>query len=342
LRQDGELLKSFLSLNSFKAISSIKYTDKMAAYSLSAVLSAVGEKKLKLDKKNIDEVLEAFDSNEIYVKRAAIFALIQELDGECREKIISKFRKIFDNSPSLIKESICASAGRMKKVPVDFLKDALEDDDALVQLQAAGALAGGADKSGLDILHAALFNDEKILRFKALDILGEVRSPFSESVLVKLFNDPSWRIRQGAAKVLGSLPGKAITPGLRELMSDSDARVRSAAAVALDNQGALGIHWRVIEDLKSNKAFERQIAAETLGKMKAYQAEPELCRLLSDKDISVCCAAAQALAQIGNKNPVVITALKKSMADSRFAAAYFSASALSDLTGRDIYSLLEQ
>jgi HEAT repeat protein len=147
-----------------------------------------------------------------------------------------------------------------------LLESALDDEDEIVRLQAAGFLAEGnrpsARVTGI-LIGGLIYKDQRAESGFALWNTGALASAVSHE---------NRRVRQGAAAFMKTfgIPGPAEAEALLRALTTRDPEMRALAASVFEHESSY-----------------------------AEQAEPVLATVLSDKRISVAIAAAKALAANG-------------------------------------------
>jgi HEAT repeat protein len=120
---------------------------------------------------------------------------------------------------------------------VGLLTDALDDADARVRREAAGALGRrrgeSSDGRATSALLSALEDDEPTVRERAVVALGSLRDTTAVPDLLPLLRDRDPEIREQAATALGRLRDPRSVGPLIDALRDRDAGVRQRAAWAL-------------------------------------------------------------------------------------------------------------
>ncbi len=176
----------------------------------------------------------------------------------------------------LVQEAALEALGRM-----DFEllpKTLLEDDDALLRIASAAALAQGNDPGALAQLIEALANDlSPEVKIAAAEALGELAGegaldPLVESLLSGTETDEEVRAAVASALADLELDG-ALPPLLQALAADQDPAVQAAAAKAL---GELGLDGATDGLLEGDESLVRAAAATALGEILNPEVLPEL------------------------------------------------------------------
>ena len=155
-----------------------------------------------------------------------------------------------------------------------------------------------------------------------IEQMGGVAVP----VLLGFLQHDNNRIRYKAIDALGSLkPTDAVRP-LLDALKDTDEYVRIYAIRALGNFDLLGneaIAEHLQPFLRDDDRQIRELAVETLGKLKAKQAVGELKRLLQEDRSDIRSKAATALGNIGEKTalPALRAALKDKLIEKEVILA---------------------
>ena len=157
--------------------------------------------------------------------------------------------------------------------------------------------------------------------------LGQAAVP----ALINALQNQDSAVRNGAAVALGKIGKDAneAVPALKKALDDQDFQVRSSAMQALGFIDRKAVVPFLIEELSSEKAWERYSATHalrTFGK-EAVSAVPALIKTIKeDKDSWVRTSATTALGSIGKDAHTAIPTLINSLQDSdekvRYGAAY--------------------
>ena len=200
----------------------------------------------------------------------------------------------------LVQEAALEALGRM-----DFEllpKTLLEDDDALLRIASAAALAQGNDPGALAQLIEALANDlSPEVKIAAAEALGELAGegaldPLVESLLSGTETDEEVRAAVASALADLELDG-ALPPLLQALAADQDPAVQAAAAKALGELGLDGATDGLVDALlEGDESLVRAAAATALGEILNPEVLPELQQAVDgDGSLEVMGAASAAL-----------------------------------------------
>jgi len=154
----------------------------------------------------------------------------------------------------------------------DYLIAALKNDDRWVRRAAAGALGKVGDTRAVEPLITALKDDDKDVRSAAVHALGELKDPRAIEPLIGAFGD-------------------------RENV------VREAAGATIVKIGSPAVEF-LITALKNDDSSVREMAVQTLGKLKDVRAVESLIATLRDESYSVSSEGVKALCNIGSVNAI--------------------------------------
>ena len=180
----------------------------------------------------------------------------------------------------LVQEAALEALGRM-----DFellARTLLEDEDALLRIASAAALAQGDDPAALAQLIEALANDlSPEVKIAAAEALGELAAegaldPLVESLLSG--TETNEEVLAAVASALADLElDGALPPLLQALAADQDPAVQAAAAKALGELGLDGATDGLVDALlEGDDSLVRAAAAEALGDIQNPGALPGL------------------------------------------------------------------
>jgi HEAT repeat protein len=199
-------------------------------------------------------------------------------------------------------------------------------------------------KRAVPELLAALQDPVKEVRVAAAGSLSCIRADPKEVVpaLRKALADREALVRRAANEALGELGAAArpAGPDLVRALQDRDLGVRLAAAGALRQidsgafvKSALPVLVAIIREDRSRNWAEgdnRGVAISLLGAAGPV-ALPTLCKLLRDRDLSVRCAAAGSLCELGPKAKPAVGALAAALRDSNYRVRGMAAWALGSI-----------
>jgi HEAT repeat protein len=261
----------------------------------------------------------------------AINRLIAELDGSsaCTRRVASKMlgnssipgarlSSLLSNASANVREAAALAAGNGDhKDVIPALQRALNDQSPAVVAMAAYALGELEDRASVNALINLLRSSDEHVRVSAIWALGQIEDARAVPGIVGALTDPNAAIRRMAADVLGefdddSRKAQAVAPLERALANDADARVRAEAA-------------------------------ESLGQISAPSSAAVLGRALSDSDIDVRRAAAEALSDLDDVRvapPGLVAALSATDPELRYRAAKAVTSIADPATTTALISIL--
>ena len=149
-------------------------------------------------------------------------------------------------------EAALALAGMGNSRAVEFLIEALSDEDRDVRKGAARTLGLIKDKKAVDHLIEALKDEDWYVRAEATEALGLIEDERAVKYLIEAFKNKGWVIREKTAEALVSIGTQAIEPLIKVLEDDDeDWYVRMEAAKALNEIGGIKVQKVLNVFLKS-------------------------------------------------------------------------------------------
>jgi HEAT repeat protein len=110
-------------------------------------------------------------------------------------------------------------------------------------------------------------------------------------------------LNAAAAAMLGARrQGVAAAGNIIQLLNNSDPEVRRGAIKNLVLVGGQMVVAAIVRRLNDPNLMVRVEACTALGMMRAHAAKSQLYDVLVDRNCEVCCAAAEALANMGDKH----------------------------------------
>ena len=244
------------------------------------------------------------------------------------------------------------------RIVVSLLIHALNDAEASIRAEAAGALGDLHDNKTVQALSRALNDRDETVQVAVVDSLRRLATEQALDVLCgKLFQDAGPVLRH-VAKALDSLGwrpqnnaqhvrylvatgeierlvffGSEAVQSLVNILRDETHVKRVAAAIALGEIRDSSASRPLQDQLKDDDVLVRAAAAYALSRMACRDAVPKLAPLLRDNDRHVRLAAVTALGSTENPDavPPLLTALKDSDWEIR-ATALESLGRLGDLS----------
>lgn len=256
-----------------------------------------------------------------------------------------------------------SALGRLgpKKVAIEALRVALDDEDRDVRSQAARALwqiqrqvdtkllltlfqgevwedLGPEAQAAVPGLLQALQSPDETIRLPATLALGHlgpsILAKDAVRALAARLKDNSNAVRRAAARALGKTRASAVEaiPALLEALHDPDPDTRVAAAMSLGEigQAARTAVPHLVRAIKEGEVSLRRTAVYALGLIgpAAKASVPDLIEALKDKDEHTRNCAAEALGRIGPTASTAIPALITALQDKWFQARESAESAL--------------
>ena len=206
---------------------------------------------------------------------------------------------------------------RLGAYPTESVREplltALEDDDAQVRKEAAGAVARAQVKEAAPLLAAWLADRDPEVRAAAVTALGELAEPSSREALTRALTDALPAVREAAAGALAKVADEEALLALQTATADADPSVREAALTALrgraDGRALPALTGRIHDDSPAVRAA----LMETLGALHDARALPLLVRAAETERDEVELAAVMALGELGEHADVAAASLVPSL-----------------------------
>ncbi|MFC1584918.1 HEAT repeat domain-containing protein [Fibrobacterota bacterium] len=195
------------------------------------------------------------------------------------EKAIQESKEKLRNKNPAVRRLAVSRLGALKAretVP-DLIEIAETDESLQVRRIALGALGNIGNQDGCSVLIASLDDDNIEIRKAAIAAISKVEGEDFEAAFIKTLKDPAPEVRGEALK------------SLHNYINDS-------------NKESLADH--IISSLEDRDGRVRMEAARLLGEFtesNSNHAKERLQKLMEDEDAKVACAAAGALAKMGEK-----------------------------------------
>ena len=210
-----------------------------------------------------------------------------------------KFRHALHDQAGWVRATVIKGLGRTgDKDVIPLIEPFLKDDQALVQVAAAGALfALGKEKYWARIEQAAS-SPEGYERGAAMRILGDLADARAIPILVKGMDDHQPTIRVASASALGNLGLSQGVPYLVEALTNGIPSLRTAAAVSLGKLNATQVIPLLEKSLLDQDPGVQAAAVDALLKLQTpfRVVEPTIRNLMGHKNPGIRSGAARALA----------------------------------------------
>ena len=181
--------------------------------------------------------------------------------------------------------------------------EALRDWDTRRRRAAAAALGEAGEGVPVEPLLRALGDADADVRAEAARALGRLGDPRAAGPLVEALGDPYPQVRSQAARALGRLRQPGMAEALVEGLPRQRGRTIQSFRWALEQLGEEA-RAPLRAGLQGADPALRQAVVETLGKLGARWAVPDLLPLLADGDGRVRQLTAEALGRIGDGRAV--------------------------------------
>jgi HEAT repeat protein len=245
----------------------------------------------------------------------AINRLVAELDGgnACTRRVASKLlgnsnvgasrlNSLLSDPSANVRESAALAAGNGDhKDVLPALERALTDQSPAVAAMAAWALGEIEDRSSVPALLRMVRSGDARVRLSAIWALGQLEDARAVSSIVAALRDPNAAIREMSADVLGDFDNAtdAVAPLEVALGGDNDPKVRAEAARSLGEISSPTSGAALGRALSDADVTVRRAAAEALGDLDELHTAPAgLVAALSASDPELRYNAAKALSEI--------------------------------------------
>lgn len=232
----------------------------------------------------------------------AVLSLAVRLAGAVRNRRVTRYEQ-------QTRDSLAAFAAGASDEPPPPPQSALERrliQRDLVALrpklkgQAAARVAELFASYGLvDGARRDLRSRSVLLQVRAADALGTVGARQAVPDLIEVLGAGDRAIRLAAARALANLDAPEAVPAILEALSDIGAHAEEVAE-ALAGFGAPAVAPLRERLRDSPSSGQRRLAAVVLGDLRALEAAADLRAVLSDSHPGVACAAAHAVARLGD------------------------------------------
>lgn len=181
----------------------------------------------------IDELADSSTEPSVKVRRVAVTVIAEELDPASRGVL----RKALRDDDELVRLKSAEALARLGETDaVDFLVELLrssEEATTSVRVPAAEAL-GKAGKSALDYLLKKISDRDPMVRWGVVSALGEIGHRRAVPALVKALEDENADVRSASAEALGKIADPESAEVLARALADPNERVRWFARLALE------------------------------------------------------------------------------------------------------------
>ena len=149
------------------------------------------------------------------------------------EKTIEQLIEDLKNDDDFVVEEAKGLLEMRKEESLDYLIDALKDENKNVRLNAAKILAFIGDSKAIHPLIEALEDNNKLVRREVSTAISRMGAEAVDP-LIKILNNSDWRVKGAAAWSLGNMKDKKALPYLKELLDDENGFVRTGAQNAIN------------------------------------------------------------------------------------------------------------
>lgn len=238
----------------------------------------------------------------------------------------ARMNSLLADASATVREAAAYAAGNAElRETRGTLERMIKDREPAVAAMAAWAVGEIEDKASVPPLLEAIRGSDTRVRLAAIWALGQIEDTRVVPDLIATLRDPDASIRAMTADVLGDLEDQAaVAPLERALSSDADARVRAEAAGSLGELSAASSATALGKALSDADLVVRRASAEALGNLdELHTAPPGLTAAVQSPDPELRHHAAGALAEIADPSttPALIGLLSDSDAELRKHAA---------------------
>jgi HEAT repeat protein len=208
------------------------------------------------------------------------------------------------------------------------------EEDPLVGLTVARALAASGDKEGIAYLQTKLGDEKEQVRDAVAGLLGTLDDPRVVPLLRAAFrSDPSIMVRTTAAASLAHFKDPQGLPLLQQALDDVDFRIRLGAAIALSRMDYPTAKPLVVKALASEDPLVRTNAFKVIGDASDNSMAPLVVEAVGrETDRYVKAQALWVLGRIGDT--AVLPLLLEQLAEEREEVRHSAAEAIVMISDR--------
>lgn len=190
---------------------------------------------------------------------------------------------------------------------IEFLKQALRDEDASVRIEAALEISRVDGELAVESLVCELEAGEDDVRKEVVNALWQIGTKNAIERLKVLTGDPNYFVRKTALKALSNLCEEDAIPILVEKLKDEESWVRLTVVAELGEIGGESVIDGLISATKDKLSVAEE-AVKWLGKIGGQRAYDFLLKFIGESSRQLVGVAAEALGNIGNKEclPVLV------------------------------------
>lgn len=173
-------------------------------------------------------LIDGLASNDVVVRRSAVFGLLEFSDDKAKTEILFKMLKDKDVSVRAVALGAFATENGER-----LLIDALRDSETVIRCNTALLLGKMKSERAVNGLENLLSDNRSLVRVHAVEAIGEIGSVSSSVKIIHLLKDPNFIVREKTAKALGCLGDTVSIVPLITALKDVNPDVRGTAATSL-------------------------------------------------------------------------------------------------------------
>ncbi|MFH0940033.1 MAG: sigma-70 family RNA polymerase sigma factor [Planctomycetota bacterium] len=256
---------------------------------------------LALDETAADLLVAELDSQEVNVRRDAVFA-IRHVSGE---KALAFIEKALADQDADVRHSAVLALGHVGgEKALALIEKALNNQDVKMRRNAICALGSVGGEKALTLIEKALNNQDAEMRRYAVYALGNIGGEKALALIEKMFNDQNVKVRSNAVSTLGFVGGEKALALIEKMLDDQDASVRRDAVRALNCVGGektLSLIEKMFADQDVNVRLETVRVLNSVGG-EWEKALALIEKMLADQDASVRRAVIYILGRVGKED----------------------------------------
>jgi HEAT repeat protein len=241
--------------------------------------------------------------------RGAGYTALKELDSE---DAVPYLEDGLSDGSALVRALAVEGLGRLKAGRQSLrLRKAVEDQAGMVRAAALKVLGHSGDRTVLPLVESRLNDEQALVQVTAAGALVMLGKQDGWNRLRQASDASNPEERAAALRMLGELKDSRALQVLQESLTHPQPSVRGAAAAALGDLGVREAVPELTRGLSDTIPAVRVSAAVSLGELSAVDAAPALKQALGDINPAVRAAAASALFRLGGSDEATIGTVRE-------------------------------
>jgi HEAT repeat protein len=308
-----DVFNAFKTVNKLKTLEPlIKYlsdeNDEIREYAAKSFWELKDNRRLKDDTRTVDALIQSLNDQSEVVRRN-IACLLGKIDTQTT--LESLIQNLKNKNPDIRKNVVWGLGNSKNKLTTEIIFKTLVDENASVRLSAANSLLFSRrlyDKENIDFLIEALTNEDASVRKYASMGLIRVSDKKAIKSLIHALDDEDIRVRKNAAQALGNIGEEVIEPLVKMLENKDNFSKKRQLRAVVEALGFVGNSKTVdplIRALSIKDVYVRKVSALALGKFNDTKAIESLKNCLNDENKQVKEAANQSLNMIKRNKKII-------------------------------------